>query len=250
MRTHLRLVPLVALLCLAPASSGAVEYTLEVQNLRDAAFRYYVRGPVGQGVGELLLPGLERAIDAGTVSGGSFLYDRDTAPAGPDVARAFDAVPARVVAASSGEGRGGWTAIRWYGEPGERVVWVIRPATTHWQQASELALGEGEDDLRYFLPYDVTLSPTPARVVAYPLAVLRQSENGSPLWATGLARALDVRSGLAAVVGVNHLAGDWVYLIIDQPTEPTTFKAVVGWARRGPNDRIQEDRALPLRFRR
>src|SRR2546428_767333 len=79
-------------------------------------------------------------------------------------------------------------------------------------------------------------SPTPARVVAYPLAVLRQSENGSPPWATGLARAVDVRSGLAAVVGVNHLGGDWVYLIIDQPAEPTTFKAVVGWARRGPND--------------
>lgn len=249
MRTRLPLVPLVALLVLAPASSWAVEYTLEVQNLRDAAFRYYVRGPIGQGVGELLLPGLERAIDAGTVSGGSLLYDRDTAPAGPDVARAFDAVPARV-AVSSREGPGGWTAIRWSGEPGERVVWVIRPATTHWQQASELALGEGEDDLRYFLPYDVTLSPTPARVVAYPLAVLRQSENGSPLWATSLERAVDVRSRLAAVVGVNHLGGDWVYLIIEQPAAPTTFKAVVGWARRGPNDRIQEDRARPFRLRR
>ena len=44
--------------------------------------------------------------------------------------------------------------------------------------------------------------------------------------------------GIAAVVG-SYARGDWIYLVVEQPAVPTTFKAVVGWRRRGAGDEVQ-----------
>ena len=86
----------------------------------------------------------------------------------------------------------------------------------------------------------MTLWPRPSRAVAYPLSTLRSGEDGgSPVWDKYLSRAVDLSEGLAAVVGNGGLNGDWVYLLVEDPPEPSTFRAVIGWTYRGSGDRIQ-----------
>ncbi len=235
----LALICLVSVLSLAPSRALAVEYSLQVGNLIDDAFSYYIRGNVGRGEGELLLPHLERALDAATVSRGALLYDRDIYPAGEGVARSFGAAPVRPVGQSATRDRGSWKTVRWEGKPGERVIWVVRPATIHLGKISHLALAGTAGGLRYYVPYSVTLSPTPAATVSYSLSFLRSGEDGTVLWERHLSRAVDLRGGLAAVVGVNTVGGDWVYLVVEQPPAPVTFSSVLGWARRGSGSDIQ-----------
>jgi hypothetical protein len=223
---------LVALL-LMPARAQAIEYSLEVADILDSAFRYFVRGPVGRGEGELAVPGLVHALDQRTLGRGALLYDRDIYPAGDGVAGSYGAVPVRPTAYSSSQGKGFWKSVRWEGKPGERVVWVLIPATMHWGEVRELALAGRSGELRYYIPYGVTLSPTPSRAVAYPLTTLRGGEGGSQLWGKYLSDAVDLSEGLAAVVGTGGINGDWVYLLVEQPPESATFRAVIGWTYRG-----------------
>ena len=240
MPTLVSLICLVWLLFAATDQVQAVEYGLRVANLMNDGFAYFIRSSIGRGEGELSLPQLDRALDAGLVSRGALLYDRDIYPAGDGVARSFGAVATRPTAYSSSEERGLWKSVRWEGQPGERVVWVIRPAGMFWRRVVHLALGGASPELRYYIPYGVTLSPMPSRAVAFSLTFLRSGEDGAPLWERFLSRAADPRGGLAGVVGVNSLGSDWVYLIVEQPPEPTTFRTAIGWApSRGGNDRIQ-----------
>jgi hypothetical protein len=240
---------LVGLLLVAPAGARAVEYELQVANLTDGGFAFFVRGPVGRGEGELALPRLERALDAAEVSRGVLLYDRDLYPAGEGVARSFGAVAVRPTGSSTSEDRGLWKTVRWEGRPGERVVWVMRPATMHWRQVEHVALDGGGAELRYYVPYRVSLSPRPAPVVAYSLTLLRSGEDGAPLWERFLSRGVDPSRGLAAVIGFASTGGDWVYFVIEQPPAPTTFRAVIGWARRGVHDRVEAGAGPGIRNR-
>jgi hypothetical protein len=230
---------LVTVVLAAPTPARAVEYTLEVADLIDSAFRYFVKGPVGRGEGELAMPELARALDQRNLSRGALLYDRDIYPAGDGVAGSYGAVPIRPTAYSSSEEKGFWKTVRWEGKPGERVVWVLIPATMHWREVRELALAGPSGELRYYIPYEVTLSPKLSRAVAYSLATLRSGEGGSLLWERYLSRAVDLSEGLAAVVGRGGINGDWVYLLVEDPPEPTTFRAIIGWTYRGSGDGIQ-----------
>jgi hypothetical protein len=47
-------------------------------------------------------------------------------------------------------------------------------------------------------------------------------------------RWVDLRQGIAVVVGVNDKAtfADWVYIVVQQAPVPTPFKVVLGWRRR------------------
>jgi hypothetical protein len=232
--------PLIALLVLllgAPRATEAIEYTLQVANLYDEALGYFVRGPVGRGAGELQLRELEQMLDRGDVGPGVFLYDRNAEPASPDVARSFGAVSVRVLNLPSAEALENWKVLRWAGTPGERALWVIRPATTHWRRVTSAALGGATGGLRYFIPYRMTRGSKPSVAPAFSLAMLRAAEDGRSIWDTMLARAVDLTAGLAAVVGQDDVGADWVYLMVEQPSSPATFKVVVGWARESAGGR-------------
>ena len=225
---------------LAPVRAHAIEYTLEVSDLIDDGFRYFLRGPVGHGEGELALPALARALDDRTMGRGMILYDRDLYPAGARVAGHYGAVAVRPAAYSTNEENGLWKVVRWEGKPGERVVWIVSPATHQWREVRDVALAEAGGDLRYYIPYTVTLRPKPEKVVAFPLSTLRAGEDGgSSVWDKYLSRAVDLSGGLAAVVGNGNLNGDWVYLVVENPPTPTVFRAVIAWTYRGSGDQIQ-----------
>ncbi len=224
----------VALVCGAPARALAIEYVLQTASLLDDALHFYVRGSVGRAEGELAVPALERAIDADEVPSGALLYDRDVGPVGGAFARSLGAVPVRPTGQTGGDGQ--WQTLRWDGTPGDRVVWLMRPASMFRQRVKALALSAPGRGLHYFLPYHVSLFPRPLRAVEYTLTFLRSGEAGDDLWGRFLSKAVDVREGLAAVVGENRTGGDWVYFVIEQPPAPTTFRAVIGWARSALED--------------
>jgi hypothetical protein len=97
--------------------------------------------------------------------------------------------------------------------------------------------------LRYYIPYQVTGNPRPSAAVAYALVFLRFYSDHSDLWSRYLSRSVSLTEGLAAVVGINDNPSfaDWVYLVVEHPAKPTTFKAVIGWERRRSGDRSNFD---------
>ena len=241
----------LALALVGPA--GATEYRLQVANMYRESFAHYLDGPIGSGSGELVMERLGRALDTGKVPDGALLYDRSLRYGWEALAGSFRAV--KVIAEiKPAEGSRRWDEVIWQGMPGERSVWVIAPTTTRTQEVVQIALqgvaaGSGEPPaLRHYLPYRVTGSPVPQTVVTYPLALLRFNEDRGPtLWDRYLSRSVGLGQGIAVVVGENSNPSfaDWVYLVVQHPPQPATFKAVVAWERRRGSDRSNIEGASP-----
>ncbi len=238
------LLSLVLLAGLAAPAAGE-EYRLQVANLYRDAFMHYLDGPLGTGSGELVVDRLGRDLDAGKVPSGALLGDRALRYGWEALATSFGAV--KVIAEiKPAEGSRRWDEVVWTGKSGDRSVWVIGATTTRTQEVAHVAVqglplnGGSAAALRYYVPYRVTGSPRPQTVVTYPLAFLRFYEDrGATLWDRYLSRSVGLGQGIAAVVGEssNPTFADWVYLIIQHPPRPATFKAVVGWERRRGADR-------------
>jgi hypothetical protein len=235
----------LALLFAVASPAWAAEYRLQVANLYSDSFVHYFDGPVGTGSGELVMDRLGRELDADKIPSGALLSDRTLRYGWEAVAGSFRAV--KVIAEiRPAEGSRRWDEVVWQGNPGERSVWVVAPTTTRTQEVIHVALqgvplASGEASaLRYYLPYRVTGSPTPQTAVTYPLDFLRFHEGRGPaLWDRYLSRSTTLGQGIAAVVGENSNPSfaDWVYIVVEHPPRPTTFKAVVGWDRRRSADR-------------
>lgn len=207
----------------------ALEYRLQVSNLQDGAFAHFLEGRIGRGEGELALTRLERSLQAGQVPAGVLLYDRTVQGAHEGLARAFGAAKARGSVRAAED----WRLpeeVLWEGTPGERSLWVIAPSTVHYQEVVHLALGT-RGALRYHIPYGASGDRRPAATVAFPLLFLQFYAERGTLWERYLRDAVSLREGIAVVVGVNQNEsfGDWVYVLVEHPAEPTTFKVVVGW---------------------
>ena len=241
----------VALGLVGPA--GAAEYRLQVTSMYRESFVHYLEGPIGTGSGELVMERLGRALDTAKVPEGALLFDRSLRYGWEALAGSFRAV--KVIAeVKPAEGSRRWDEVVWQGNPGERSVWVIAPTTIRTQEAVHVALqgvpvGSGESPaLRYYVPYRVTGSPSPQTVVTYPLPLLRFYEDRGPtLWDRYLSRSTGLGQGIAAIVGENSNPSfaDWVYVVIQHPPQPTTFKAVVGWERRRGSDRSNIEGVSP-----
>jgi hypothetical protein len=238
---------LVLLAGLAAPAAGE-EYRLQVASILHDAFMHYFDGPLGTGAGELVMERLGRDLDTGRIPSGALLGDRPLRYGWEAVAASFGAV--KVIAeVRPAEGSRRWDEVAWTGRPGDRSVWVIGTTTTRTQEVIHVALqglappGEAPA-LRYYVPYRVTVSPSPQTVVTYPLGFLRFYEDRGPvLWDRYLSRSVGLGQGIAMVVGENSNPSfaDWVYIVIQHPAQPATFKAVVGWERRRGADRSNLD---------
>jgi hypothetical protein len=206
------------------ARAEAVQYRLQVANMYRESFAYYFDGPIGTGSGELVMSQMEKALDEGAIPRGALFSDRTFRYAWDAVAQSFEAV--KVITE---------------GKPGERSVWVIMPGSINYREAAQVALkGAGpEAALRYYIPYKVAISARPETVVGYPLSFLRFYEGRDALlWRRYLSKSLSLAAGVAVVVGANdnESLADWVYIVVEHPPQPTTFKVVVGWDRRRGGD--------------
>lgn len=247
---------LVALvLILGPAgSAAAAEYRLQVANLYRESFVHYFDGPIGTGSGDLVMERLGRALDAERrFPSGALLTDRTFRYGWEALAGSFRAVKV-ISEIRPAEGGRRWDEVVWTGHPGERSVWVIAPTTTRTQEVAHVALqgapvSAGESPaLRHYLPYRVTGSPSPQTAVSYPLDFVRFYENRGPaLWDRYLSRSTGLGQGIAVIVGENSNPSfaDWVYIVIQHPPQPTTFRAVVAWERRRSADRSNLEGASP-----
>lgn len=245
--------PLVGLLLALgwACPAGAAEYRLQVANLYRESFAHYLDGPLGTGSGELVMERLGRALDTAQIPEGALLFDRALRYGWEALAGSFGA--AKVIAeVKPAEGSRRWDEVAWEGRPGERSVWAIAPSTTRTQEVTDIALqgapvGSGEPPaLRHYVPYRVTGSPAPQAVVTYPLAFIRFYEDRGPtLWDRYLSRSTGLGQGIAVVVGENSNPSfaDWVYIVIQHPPRPTTFRTVVAWERRRGADRSNLDGA-------
>src|SRR5262245_38788803 len=226
--------------CLQVRFVEATEYRLQVANLYRDSFGHFIEGPIRTGSGELAMPNLERALDSGRIDPGALLTDRVFRYGWDDLARSMGAVKVRATI-RPGEGERRWDEAQWEGTPGERSVWVIGALSTNHQEVYQVALKGGGDGttLRYYVPYQVAFRPTPQPVTAYPLVFMRFHGDRGGLWDRYLSQSVSLADGLATVIGVNENPTfiDWVYFIVQHPSQPTTFKSAIGWERRRSADR-------------
>jgi hypothetical protein len=218
-------------LSMATAPAEAVEYRLEVASLFESGFASFLKGPneLKDGASGPGLDALEAALDRGAVPRGPLLSDRHALPVKESVARAYGAVPVRAEVKTGGEGKGAWDEVRWDGKPGERTVWLVSPEGRGRPQELYRVALKGAGPLQHFTPYAPTGGKL--RVVRYGLNFLWFHEERGDAWSGQLSRTLDLGDGIGAAVGENFNPSfpDQVYLIIDQPAQPTTFKAVLVW---------------------
>jgi hypothetical protein len=217
------------------APAGAVEYKLQVTSLFSSAYVYYLsaneleNGASGPG-----LDRLESSIDRGDVPGGVVLWDRRVQPVRETIGRAWGGsrIIPQVTMAGSGDAPI-WDTITWDGKPGERSVWVVVPVMRRIQEAYNVAL-RGNGPLRNFQPYAPPMNGSKVTVPSVPLNYLWFHEERGNVWDKFLARSIDLRDGIGAVVGVNTnpLFPDQVYIVVSHAEQPATYKAVLLWRER------------------
>jgi len=217
-----------------PRAAGAVEYRLQVASLYEDAFFALLgsagtrrEGPV-QGRSRLI-----EALDTGEAPAAVLLYDRPLEAARAPVATAFRAARVRGEGPPSRERKPLWSEVRWNGNSGEHSVWVIAPSSLRYTQVRNVAL-KGTGPLVWAIPHRIALSQPPAKALGIPLGFIQAYEGNPTLWGTYLSSTLDMSDGVTVVVGEHSSSAfaDHVFIIIKHPASPTTYRVVLGWARR------------------
>ena len=230
------LVFAVPLLSSGAPAAWAVEYRLLVANLHEQSYFYYV----GRNGAEDRLDRLDVAQDSGRVPPGVFIPDRAIQPLQRPLVGAFESVVARPKETSPGDRQ--WDEIHWEGPPGGRTVWVISGASTLFQEVTGVGLRAGSGPFRHYYPYRAAaLSREQLRALVFPLTLIQAAEGKTGLWSRWLQPRLDLRNGLAVIVGENPnlFYPDPVYVVIENAPEPTTYKLALAWRHR-PAARIQQ----------
>jgi hypothetical protein len=158
------------------------------------------------------------------------LYDRWVQPAEPSVARAFGApaVKAELIA----DRPAFLPEYRWQGEPGALAVWTVQAQGGEDQALTRLGL-KGAGTFRHVLPERVAFRAQRSMALELATHFIDSLEGQAGLWERLLLPRLDLSQGIAAVVGL-HADGrpDRVYLVVQHPPGPASFKVVLGWRKR------------------
>lgn len=229
------LLVLLALAIAGPAPAEAVEYRLRIVSLYEEAFDSYLgmRAPAS-------LARIESALDGEGIPSATVLHDRWAEPVDPEAARAFGATPAKLELTPNRKAF--LPELRWEGAPGGRTVWVIEGRSYHTHELARVAL-RGSGALRDLYPRNAALRLERARAVAFPRNFIDFWIDRTELWTRWVSRYLDMSDGIGAVVGLDlgSPQPDRVYVVIDHPQEPRTFKALLAWRKRRPiHDNLYE----------
>ncbi len=216
---------------LVPAAPArAVEYRLQVANLRESALYPYAKtAELSDGASGPGLDRLEASLDQGAMPRAVLLHDRTLRWSSEAVAQAYGTVRVLAEIAPAGDGKR-WDEVRWEGKPGERSVWMVLPSGSGRPQQLHRILLKGEGPIRQFMPF-VPVRGSLSAAVKYPLNFLWFHQERGQIWDRYVSRSLDLGQGLGAVVGenVNQFFPDEVYLIVRQAAQPTTYQAVLFW---------------------
>jgi hypothetical protein len=218
-------------LLLAGVPAQAVEYRLLVANIYDPALTSFVNvselydGASGPG-----LDRMEQALDTGTMGRGAVLVNRPLQSVPTSIARAWGGVGIAADILRGGIDTPSWDEVRWQGKPGERSIWIISSSGGRRPQEIVRVTLKGAGPMRLFQPYTVT-NGNKATVLQLPVPLMAFHESHGNVWDKFVAKNLDLRQGVGAVVGLANNAHfpDLAYLIVDQGDAPTAFKAVITW---------------------
>ena len=223
---------IISIVVAAAAPAGAIEYRLQVVNVLEEALRANLSaGEFRDGAAGPGLDRLEATLDAAGLPKGALLYDRHVRPAAEPLARGFGGTPVSAQVREGGDERVQWDEVRWDGRPGEVTVWLIRTSGVRPQEATRVAL-KGDGPMRQFLPYSVASST--GRLDAVKISLNYLNFTDGPRLAQWTARAVNLKNGIAVVIGVNDdsLRPDDIYVIVEHAHTPATYKAVLGWRQR------------------
>jgi hypothetical protein len=221
------LIPMPA----ASSSALAVEYRLKVASIYDQSLTSFLSGgELGDGAKGPGFQRLEAGLDQGTIARGVMITHRPLSAVPDGIARAWGgiAVPAQIA-------RGGvvsfWDEVRWDGRPGERSIWIVKPDGRERPQAVKHVVLRGRTGLTLYRPYAVSCGTTQVPVMDMPVPLMAFQESRGDVWDKYVAKSLDMRHGVGAVVGVNNQAvlADLVYIIVEQGAMPITFEVVLTW---------------------
>jgi hypothetical protein len=226
------LVALLATICATPVPAPAVEYRLRVANLDDSAYFHFARRDGHDTESPFVLPRLEGALEQGTLPGGVFVSSRALLAVDTARARSFGAADTRQLAPSPGAGQ--WQEVRWDGTAGQRAVWVVHGEGTVRQGVVGVGLRGPKGDLRHYIPWAPGPGDWRVRAARLGLDFVDFWYGRDGLWGRYLGPRLDLASGIAAVVAENPNTAyaDSVFLVVQQPSTPTTYDVVIAWRHR------------------
>jgi len=227
------LLGLFGSLLLGTTPAPAVEYRLLVASIFDATLMSFVSPPeLLNGASGPGLQRVEKGLDSGQIDLGAMPAGRSLVSVAANVARAWGGVPVQVVLPARGDA-GRWDEVRWQGNPGERSIWMVRPATNARPQSIRRLTLEGIGPVRQYQPYAYTGKERLA-VLQMPQALITHYESRGNLWEKWVSSGLSLDGGIAAVVArsSNALSPDSVYLIVHQTAQQTTYRTVVSWSDR------------------
>ncbi|MFZ1057564.1 MAG: hypothetical protein WAP47_00085 [Candidatus Rokuibacteriota bacterium] len=224
------LLLLLAALTFAPSLAEAVEYRLQVINLTEEAFAYYMNQAKGSENGSWAR--LEAAAEKGEVPWGAIIADRSLRKADPALERLFEAVPIKPEAVDVGARN--WIEFRWQGEPGKRVVWIVEARGFSPLHEVRYVGLRGTGTAGFSIALNAPWSPVRLKAVSFPTQFILLWNGPGSLWERWISRYLDLAEGMGAVVGVdlNPTVPDRVFIVIEQTLEPKVFRAALGWRKR------------------
>ena len=215
----------------AGTPAGAVEYRLKVANIFDQAMMSFLsRGELSDGATG---PGFQRLaahLDEGSGDRGMNVTHRPLNGVAGSIARAWGGVAIQAQIA-----RGGvvsyWDEVRWDGRPGERSIWIVKPSGRESPQAVNHVVLKGTTPLTLYQPYTAACGTTRVPVMQLGIPLIAFQESRGDVWDKYVAKSLDLRHGIGAVVGVNNDAvlPSLVYIVVEQGATPTTFEVVITW---------------------
>jgi hypothetical protein len=226
----LRGAGILVVLLLAAGPASAVEYRLFVANIFDRALTSYLTadelydGGFGSGLNKMV-----RDLDTGEMESGAIVPQRALEGMPAPVARAWGGVAVRPEV-PRGVDTGTWDEIRWQGTPGERSIWIVRSTGSQRPQQIIRVMLKGEGPMRLFQPFQSSTGHR-AVVLQIPIGLIAIHESHGTVWDRLVSKGLDLRHGIGGVVALSSTAlrADAVYLVVDQGTQPSTFKAVISW---------------------
>jgi hypothetical protein len=218
---------LVAFIWLMAWPAWAVEYRLQVTNVDFRTFSSYMGRATPWWAQNEPMGRLEARLDAQQFSPAAVLPGRDVHLL-EDPAYG-GTVPARVSYLPA-TGRQAWTTYVFDATPGDTVAFVVRTIMVAWQEVWFVAANPGGTLRRLSLGGPGIFGGS-REVPDVPQEFLANAaDQGTfPRWVAQRAKTVD---GMAFVVGKGRSKfydPDRLYGLITLPSEPHTFKVVIGW---------------------
>lgn len=213
------------------APAAAVEYRLKVVSVFDQALTSFLSpgelydGSTGPGFQRL-----DAFLNEGSGHRGAIVTQRPLTSVPDSTARAWGGV-----AVTAPIARGGvvsyWDEVRWDGKPGERSIWIVKSAGRRRPQVVKHVVLAGTTPLTIYQAYSADCGKIRVPALKMPIPLMAFQEERGDVWDKYVAKSLDLRHGVGAVVGTNSDAvwPDLVYIIVQQGPEPTTFEVVLTW---------------------